>query len=76
MVVLATGTVLAIQLLMSDHGGPVLGECSDSPASAWAYKSRSDGYYFQLVNERTGQCLSVSADDIVPGDTWQRWIIQ
>ncbi|MEV0907267.1 serine/threonine-protein kinase [Streptomyces hokutonensis] len=55
-------------VVMSDHGGPVLGECSDSPASAWAYKYRSDGYYYQLVNERTGQCLSVSADDVVSGD--------
>ncbi|MCT9082588.1 serine/threonine-protein kinase [Streptomyces fulvoviolaceus] len=44
-------------LVMSDYSGPVLGGCSDSPASSWAYKSLS-GSTFQVVNEHTGQCLS------------------
>ncbi|MFI6405105.1 protein kinase [Streptomyces sp. NPDC050548] len=68
-------------LVMSDRGGPVLGECSDSPASAWAHKSRSDGYYYELVNERTGQCLGEFSGRLgtvtcVGGETSQRWIIQ
>lgn len=45
-------------LVMSDYSGPVLGDCSDSPASSWAYKSLS-GSTFQVVNEHTGRCLSV-----------------
>jgi hypothetical protein len=49
---------------MADYGGPLLGACSDSPASSWADKSLSGGG-FQVVNEHTGQCLSVSADNVV-----------
>jgi eukaryotic-like serine/threonine-protein kinase len=51
-------------LVMADYGGPLLGACSDSPASSWADKSLSGGG-FQVVNEHTGQCLSVSADNVV-----------
>jgi hypothetical protein len=63
-------------LVMSAYSGPVLGECSDSPATSWAYKTVSDGT-FHVVNEHTGQCLSVSAYNIVSADcdqsTQQSW---
>ncbi|WP_369248374.1 protein kinase [Streptomyces sp. R41] len=54
-------------LVMSAYSGPVLGDCSDSPASSWAYKTVSDGT-FHVVNEHTGTCLSVSAYNIVSAD--------
>ncbi|GGN85707.1 hypothetical protein GCM10011579_076810 [Streptomyces albiflavescens] len=54
-------------LVMSAYSGPVLGECSDSPAASWAYKSVSGGS-FHVVNEHTGTCLSVSAYNIVSAD--------
>ncbi|WP_405870333.1 protein kinase domain-containing protein [Streptomyces sp. NBC_00005] len=63
-------------LVMSDFSGPVLGECSDSPASSWTYKSAS-GSTFHVVNEHTGQCLSVSAYNLVSAacdqSTQQTW---
>ena len=63
-------------LEMSAYSGPVLGECSDSPATSWAYKSRSDGN-FQVVNEHTGRCLSVSYSNVISADcdqtTQQSW---
>ncbi|MDF2272775.1 protein kinase [Streptomyces coacervatus] len=63
-------------LVMSDFSGPVLGACSDSPASSWTYKSASGGT-FHVVNQHTGQCLSVSAYNIVSADcdqsTQQTW---
>ncbi|WP_143658481.1 serine/threonine-protein kinase [Streptomyces sp. Tue6028] len=54
-------------LVMSAYSGPVLGECSDSPAASWAYKSMSGGS-FHVVNEHTGQCLSVNAYNIMSAD--------
>lgn len=63
-------------LVMADYGGPLLGTCSDGPASSWAYKSAS-GSTFHVVNEHTGQCLSVSAYNVVAADcdqsTQQTW---
>ncbi|MFF1677084.1 RICIN domain-containing protein [Streptomyces sp. NPDC058256] len=50
-----------------ENFGATFGNCTDSPASSWAYKTKSNGTY-QLVNEHTGQCLTSYVGQLVMSD--------